>query len=1372
MLRSTTLVLVAAGLCCIQAGYGAEPWDTAFSKDQAQLLAASKSATVPEGADVVILLNDLRYSIDSAGRTTTTLRKLYRVITSDAVDEWSALEQEYEPWHERKPELRARVISADGAAHWLDSRTMTDAPAREFDASVYSDRRVLRAPLPAVAPGSVVEYEVVTHETAPLFEAGSVRRISLSPGIQTQRLHILVEAAPGVTLRSRAQLIPPESVHRTETRSGIRIECDWGPIAPVKEWESSAPFDVVQQPVFEFATGSSWQAVASHYAAVVDSRIGSANLAAFAPPPAQGEAPSATIARLVAALHKQVRYTGLELGDAAIVPAPPAEVLTRQYGDCKDKATLLVAALRAAGMKASVALLATGFGLDTSADLPGLGQFDHAIVYVETPEPLWIDATAQYTRVGTLPPADQGRLALIANSGTTTLVKTPESRSSDNRSIHTVEIRLPDFGRSEIRETVESFGSEESVVRARFGADQPVKAREALERQVKPIYLTEALTDFSTSRADDFSRPFQVTVSVRNAGRASTEEDGANAGLFTHFLFSGLPYGIIHAPSEPGDAQEKKPRIHDFVISEPYQQEYRYRIYFPSFLKPKPLPKDRQLQLGPATYAATYRLDPQGFVEAVYRFDSVKRRFTSAEFAELRTGVRRVWSEKPEILGFTSATSEALALGKSAEAVRISRDYLTAKPLSAPAQARFSRVLIAVGAGDAALAAAKRAVELDPKSTQAWQALAWAYQHDSFGRRFSGNWNVSEAEKAQRQAIAVAADDLVPQTDLAILQEHSPDGVRYADSAHLKDAIDTYRGALKKSPNTFIQQNLVIALLYAGRYEEVAAELNTLSAGPLKPILSLIAAGLTSGAERAILDSQSDNPDPSARYAALVNAGITMVQMRKYELATEFFQAARRITAKSDLETRLASVSRMKRFDQLQFPPDDPRSVVRRFYLEAFSGHVDEAHLRPLMSKRETFTSTPGDDSMEKSIRRLMAATKRRFQSLGITGDGMLDLIMSHLELTSKGDDSLGYRISGKGVSIPPAYVVKEDGEYRLLATADRLENVGKLLLELVQANQLAPARMWLDLVVNGTYLPPGKTNTTGSFSPMDAGPLGEDSPAVRLIWDGLTENGKTATVIRIAAASLVGTFSASPAAILILKSERHAAANAVDRGNIDLALCQAYARAAKWPELLAAAKDLKTSYAVKDKSFGFVVKARTGLKQWAELEQDARAELKPPAPNPAALMAAAVAGMRAGKLEKANEFIQQIRALQFSTKDEHALVAWHALLTGNSDDKLIENLEKDRGNDNPSPDRYYLLGFLQAQNGKTDDARRSLATALDMEDFTQLDARPWVLQGKLQTQLGNSGAAAAAYAEARKHTDGSDNSEWALRLLPAAVKQ
>jgi hypothetical protein len=144
---------------------------------------------------------------------------------------------------------------------------------------------------------------------------------------------------------------------------------------------------------------------------------------------------------LLRLLHAQVRYTGIEFGEAAQIPRTPAETLTRRYGDCKDQAAVLVAMLRAAGIPAHLALLRSGVGQDIEPDLPGIGIFDHAIVYVPGEPDLWADPTDPFARFNELPLSDQGRMAMIVREGGG-LIGIPESPASENRVIETREFFL------------------------------------------------------------------------------------------------------------------------------------------------------------------------------------------------------------------------------------------------------------------------------------------------------------------------------------------------------------------------------------------------------------------------------------------------------------------------------------------------------------------------------------------------------------------------------------------------------------------------------------------------------------------------------------------------------------------------------------------------------------------------------------------------------------------------------------------------------------------------------------------------------------------------------------------------------------------
>src|SRR5206468_3166291 len=232
--------------------------------------------------------------------------------------------------------------------------------------------------------------------------------------------------------------IPEAAIRRKATSTGTQIECELGPLDVRKDFEFGLPADTPGYPYISFSTGKSWQVIAARYENIVDQQIKASDLKAILEGIDLKGSPLSVSARLTAQLHKEIRYTGVEFGEAAIVPRTPGETLQRKYGDCKDKSALLVAMLRAAGLQADVALLNAGFQTDVDDELPGLGMFNHAIVHVAGKRPLWIDATSPETRVGELPLEDQGRQVLIANRDTTGLARIGSSQAGDNQRIHNI----------------------------------------------------------------------------------------------------------------------------------------------------------------------------------------------------------------------------------------------------------------------------------------------------------------------------------------------------------------------------------------------------------------------------------------------------------------------------------------------------------------------------------------------------------------------------------------------------------------------------------------------------------------------------------------------------------------------------------------------------------------------------------------------------------------------------------------------------------------------------------------------------------------------------------------------------------------------
>ena len=110
-----------AALSCSAAIQAAEFWEApAFSTPAAQLLQAATAVHHERATDVVVLLDERTFVLDEQHRLTRTTRMIYRVDSPDGVERWAASAAHWQPWHQARPEIRARVVTPDGRQHDID----------------------------------------------------------------------------------------------------------------------------------------------------------------------------------------------------------------------------------------------------------------------------------------------------------------------------------------------------------------------------------------------------------------------------------------------------------------------------------------------------------------------------------------------------------------------------------------------------------------------------------------------------------------------------------------------------------------------------------------------------------------------------------------------------------------------------------------------------------------------------------------------------------------------------------------------------------------------------------------------------------------------------------------------------------------------------------------------------------------------------------------------------------------------------------------------------------------------------------------------------------------------------------------------------
>ncbi len=1344
LLRSLSFSLLATLLYAPGAARAAEAWDApAFTTPTAALLQSAAAIKRERTTNVVVLLDERSFVLDEQQRLTRTYRLIYRVDTPEGVESWAASGAHWQPWHQQKPTIRARVITTDGREHLIDQKMLVDAGTNTGANQIYDDDRKLEGPLPAVAVGSVVEEEIVIRDTEPMFSAGAVMREFMGRPVPVLRTRIIVDAPESLPLKRAVHLLPDAAVRETRAGGRVRWVVEQQELSELREAETNTPPESPAWPSVEFASGASWEQVAAAYREMTDSRIrpGDARplLAGL------GAAPSHdTIVKLVERLHREVRYTGVEFGSARLIPEYPSETLRRKFGDCKDKSTLLIAALRAAGVDAYLALLSAGLDQDVTPDLPGLGQFNHAIVYIPgksaaaIPE-LWIDATAEYTRVGVLPAVDTNRLALIIREGTRELVRTPVMRSADNRQYELREFHLAEYGAARVVEVTRTHGTIETEYRAFYAGPDTKTRTDDLKTYAHDAYRAKALANYTHTSSTDFSAPYEMRLEMTEAPIGFTDLETAAIGINVANVTSRLPeyFDTRVAAEKP----EETKRVSD-VVFEPFVTEWHYRMIPPPGFQARKLPPDNVLSLGPAKLEQEFRTDADGTVNAVWRFDTVKGRYTPAETDALIKALRELNASETLLISFDQVGVALSAAGDFRGALAANEALVAKHPRKAVHRLRNAAALLEAGLGTRAQREALAATKLEPKSALAWKPLGWALQHDAVGRRFGEGYDRAGAIAAYKKARALEPENTDIAADLAVLYEHDANGARYSPKANLSAAVDEYRARLKHlseddASDDDYANNLFYALLYSGRYDELRTALRGEKPSATQRALTLTVMAATDGGAKAIEASHEVASSEADRRAALAGAGNILMRMREYAAAADLIEASSRGQTTTAANTqRIAMLRKTTRVNTADIAPTDPRGAVLRTFAEVMLSPGDSPAFLELLSRRSPYRDMP-ENQFRVAQRALLAKLGRQDLPYEVGAD----LMFGNVRLTTEGEDAFGYRVTMRSVGeAQSVFVLKEDGAYRVLTVAPEIAALADMALERVAAGDLDGARRWLDWA--------RAEQSMGKSDDPLAGPL-----FVRAWSAGAKADADT---VRAAAAILLADSDAGARALPLLRELRPAAQSDAMRLNIDLALANAYSQVEQWQPLHELATQLATATPASAIAFRMQQWSAIQLKKWEDVEAAARERLaRLPDDSAAREMLVSQAEAR-GRYDDIAGILQPLIDSGRATPREYNQYAWSALLDQPVQEKAVEAARM--AYDETQGKSYaiaHTLACVYAASGKPREARDLLLKGMDQLGLDQPNDSSWYGFGLIAEAYGDHESARDYYAKVARPEKG-----------------
>ncbi|MGA9510071.1 MAG: DUF3857 domain-containing protein [Candidatus Sulfotelmatobacter sp.] len=647
-----------------------------------------------------------RFENDGTGRKETIAR--IRVQSEAGVQQWGQIQVGYNSADERVEIAYVRVIKADGTVFKAGEDAVQDLSAPlEQQAPVYTDYRQKHITVPGLRPGEVLEYDIVT-----------VIHTALAPGQfwadydfdktnidLDEEVDVDVPAGRAIKLKNKPEMNPTISEangRRVYHWTNSHLEREDDPKNKDKDRDKNKkkkkhPED--ERPDIQLTSFVSWEQIGLWYAGLEkDRRAPSPEVRAKAEELTKGlNNDLDKVEALYDYVAKNFRYVSLSLGLGRYQPHASSDVLHNQYGDCKDKHTLLASLLEAEGMHASSVLINSSRKLDP--DVPSPSQFDHVITMLPMgTQEIWMDTTSEVAPFRLLAYSLRNKQALvIPASGTPHLEETPADTPTPDSEISEVDGTINQIGKLEAHVHYIFRGDEELLLRSIFRRVPESQWQRVVENvnsgmggDVTNLKISDpAATREAFTMSYDVSRPNFIDWSKKKSDLTLP---------LCQFNLPDLGDADGDADSEPLKLGPKAEYVYKIKLELP--AKYTARAPLPFSLK-----RDY------AEYQATYKL--QGTTFNADRTLILHQDELPAPRAEDYEAFRHaVSSDLGQVLSLENTVA-----GSPAPPADMKADDLV----------ESGRAAIASNNLPLAVTLLKRATEVDAKNKYAWNMLAAAY---------------------------------------------------------------------------------------------------------------------------------------------------------------------------------------------------------------------------------------------------------------------------------------------------------------------------------------------------------------------------------------------------------------------------------------------------------------------------------------------------------------------------------------------------------------------------------------------------------------------------------------------------------------------
>jgi tetratricopeptide (TPR) repeat protein len=800
-----------------------------------------------------------KIAFDNDGNFTRDQISRVRVQTDAGVKQWGLLKFPFQSATQTVEIGYVRVRKADGSTLITPPDNVQDLDSEiTRSALFYSDLREKHVAVKGLGKGDILEFEVHWHTTKPLIPGQFWYQYSFQHDgiVLAERLEIKMPSERAVKVKG------PQATQTVTTGAGSRIYT-W----TYSKLQNAKDLETEQKKVTETALGrlpppdvqissfQSWEDVGRWYWNLQKDRIDpTPAIRTKAAELTKGMTDDAAKLRaLYGFVSTQYRYIGIAFGIGRYQPHAADDVLTNNYGDCKDKHTLLTSLLQATGITLYPALINSSFKLDS--EVPSPAQFDHIIGYLpqdKDRDAVWLDTTAEVAPFGYLVTRLRDKQALVMpGEKSIQLMTTPADPPFPSTEAFKIDGKLSDDGTFEAKVEDTTKGDSEVLIRAAFRQVPQPQWKDLVQRISYAMGYSGTVSDISASKTEAISEPFDFSYSY-------SRKDYPIWNSNQQFTVPGLPFFM---PPVRDDAK------YPIWLGSPTETVADSKVELPKGYKPQ-LPSNVDLKYDFAEYHASYSQD-QGALIAKRRLLVKLREVAVAEFDDYRNFLKNLQNDVNQYVQTSSVSGDLIKRGDKAEdegnyslAITLLKSAVEADPKSREGWRDLGLAYLDSKQYDLAASAFQKQIDLNPRHQDAYndlgrvymqqrkydEAIKWyskeieivplhKHAHANLGNAYLEQHKYQEGVPELEKAISLAPDNADDQIQL---------GEAYLGIAQDEKAMAAFSKAAKISDRPIIWNDIAYQLTLkkahldvARRYVEsaitaISAALRNVSLGQLK----------------------------------------------------------------------------------------------------------------------------------------------------------------------------------------------------------------------------------------------------------------------------------------------------------------------------------------------------------------------------------------------------------------------------------------------------------------------------------------------------------------------------------------------------------